>query len=477
MRTAFGLIIASALATSPVDPALTPRPFTTFISGTVAQDIAVTPKGGWTYLVGSTADPAYPTTPDAFDRTCGTDGTCNEFQGRFGISRIADVVLTVFDAGGQIRYSTFLGGAGRDDNPRLALARDGTLWLAFNSTAGVIEHVEPRCAGDVLVARLAYTLQRVEELQCLSGLILSDVALDPDGSIWVLGTTGSQVATVNALQPRFAGQVDMFVAHLAAQQTSPLMSTYIGGDRLDRAMALALTPDGDVAIVGATDSTNFPLVRPVRRPPIAALRFNDAAVLVLDRSGRFLEFSTYWGGGGDDSAQAVAADADGNVYVAGNAGSVDFPVAAGAFDTRCDGPTPHPAGCFDTFVTRFTRAGEVVASTFFGGSALDNAWGIAVRPEGHAVLLGLTQSPDLPLVGGRPFERWQAGVNRAHTFLATFDPQLARLTRSEFVGTEELLPSVPRFVTGGDFAYVTGQVGITTGAPTFGNFLGAVRLP
>jgi hypothetical protein len=50
------------------------------------------------------------------------------------------------------------------------------------------------------------------------------------------------------------------------------------------------------------------------------------------------------------------------------------------------------------------------------------------------------------------------------------------VTRSVFVGSEQFLPSVPRFTIGGGFAYVTGQVTITTG-PAFGNFLGAVPLP
>jgi hypothetical protein len=71
---------------------------------------------------------------------------------------------------------------------------------------------------------------------------------------------------------------------------------------------------------------------------------------------------------------------------------------------------------------------------------------------------------------------YYAQDDRAPTFLAVFDPQLRRVTRSVFVGSEQFLPSVPRFTIGGGFAYVTGQVTITTG-PAFGNFLGAVPLP
>jgi hypothetical protein len=96
---------------SQIAPPLTPQPYTSVISGTYAQDIAVSPKGRWLFMVGSTTDPNYPVTADAYDRTCGSDGQCNPIQGRFGIERVGDVVFTVLDSAGQIRYSTFLGGS------------------------------------------------------------------------------------------------------------------------------------------------------------------------------------------------------------------------------------------------------------------------------------------------------------------------------------------------------------------------------
>lgn len=50
MRATIGFVIASALAIQALDPALTPQTFTSFLGGTAAQDIALTPKGGWTYI-------------------------------------------------------------------------------------------------------------------------------------------------------------------------------------------------------------------------------------------------------------------------------------------------------------------------------------------------------------------------------------------------------------------------------------------
>ena len=453
---------------------ITPHPYARFIPGTLFQDIVATPKGGWLYLVGSTTDANYPVTPDAFDRTCGTDGACNPVQGRFGPVPNADIVFTVIDADGQIRYSTFVGGTGRDDNPRVTVARDGTVWLAGNSTGGSFEHAPSGCTGALLVARFEYTLRRIEQMHCLNVAPLADIELDADGTLWVLASSSVQVPTVNALQPIIQGQIDMFVAQLSPSQASPLMSTFIGGDRLDLAAAMDLTPSGDVAIVGHTYSTNFPLVRPVRTTAPTSVVRGDAAVLVLDRSGRFLEFSTYWGGSLDDAAADVEVDAAGNIYVGGDTASSDLPVTPGAADTNCHVSS---IGCRDAFVTRFTPTGELAASTFLGGSELDIGRDLALRQGGQVVLLGSTQSPDFPLLGTQPFQRWRPAVNFEHSYLAIFDGQLRTMSRSQFVGDEQMLPNVPRFIINGAFAYVGGQVTTFTGAASYGSYVTAIGLP
>ena len=46
-----------------------------------------------------------------------------------------------------------------------------------------------------------------------------------------------------------------------------------------------------------------------------------------------LSYSTYLGGRGDDLVYAIAVDARGAVYAAGETKSADFPTSQGAFDT------------------------------------------------------------------------------------------------------------------------------------------------
>lgn len=458
--------------------AVTPEPFETFTPGTVAQDMALSPKGGWTYIVGSTTDPNYPTTADAFDRTCGTDGMCNRSAGRFEPQPFADVVLTVFDATGEIQYSTFLGGAGQDDNPRLAIAPDGTLWLAGRKSSAGFEH-GPECAGDLWIARFEYTLRRLEQFLCLGGPpVLTDIALDPDGTLWLLRVAGGPASTpmtpttANAYQPNFAGQLDMFVVQISPSSSEPMLATYIGGSGVDMGAKLAFTPVGDVAIIGSTNSTNFPLVRPLKTDLPSAGR-GDAAILVMDRSGRFVEFSTYWGGSSDDAASGVSIDASGHLYVTGPTASADLPTTPGAFDTQCEGGI----ACRDAYVVKINAVGELLASTFLGGSGRDSGSDVAVRPNGSVMVLGMTQSPNFPLVGAQPFQRWTPGINLEHTWLGIFDDRLQHLMHARFVGSDTMLPSVPRFFARNSFAYVAGQVTASTGAPATGTYLGAVPVP
>ena len=151
---------------------------------------------------------------------------------------------------------------------------------------------------------------------------------------------------------------------------------------------------------------NFPLVRSFR----SMVSSRDAAVLVLDRSGTFLEFSTYWGGRNNEGGAGVAVDPSGNVYVTGDTSSSDLPVSTAAFDSRC-GASGTCDGSIDAFVVKIDPTGSPLASTYLGSTGLDLGRSIAVRPNGQVLVLGTTQSADFALIGAQPFQRWRVGAN------------------------------------------------------------------
>jgi hypothetical protein len=457
-------------------PAVTERPYTSSVSGAYAQDIVVSPKGGWLYLVGTTTDPAYPVTPDAYDSTCGTDGRCSPIQGRFGPQNSSDVVFTVLDSAGQVRYSTFLGGSSFEDQPQVAVARDGRVWIAGRSSSRDFGPAD--CVDATWIAEFDFDFRTLRDFHCLPIEAASDIAVDDEEMVWVLASTfRANLPTPGGWQPRHSGFMDMYVMRLAPGETTPALATYIGGSSLDQAVGFAITSTGAIAVAGHTSSQDFPVVRAYKPVSAVSATQGDAVVVVLDRSLRFAQFSTYWGGDRDERAGGIAADRDGNIYVTGQTSSANMPVTTGALDARCgiDGACD---GSMDAFVARFSATGALLASTYYGGRGVDLGLGVLVRPDGRPVVLGSTQSPDFPLVDAVPPRRWSPSINFEHVFLSQFDAALQRVTRAEFVADEQYLPNIGRLAESGGFAHAVGQVFPRTGLPSgvIGTYARSIRL-
>jgi len=104
--------------------------------------------------------------------------------------------------------------------------------------------------------------------------------LDPSGNVYVSGATNSPdfPVTPNAHQSALAGSRDTFLSILSGDGRRLLYGTYFGGTADDGGRYVAVHPDGStVALVGATQSTNYPL----RNAAQTALNGNGAAYLTV----------------------------------------------------------------------------------------------------------------------------------------------------------------------------------------------------
>ncbi len=204
-------------------------------------------------------------------------------------------------------------------------------------------------------------------------------------------------------------------------------SSYLGGSAVDEIRDVAVDADGLVTAVGTTDRF-FGLDFPVVPGSFFTSSFNvDVFVTRIDPSVPSLVFSAVFGSLENDEAHSVALGPAGEAFVAGLAGSSDFPVTPGAFDTTFGGVF------LDAFLLRMNPNGSALLySTFLGGSANELAAFVAVDEHGVATVAGETSSTDFPTTPGAFQETFGGGGGDAFVTRLSSDGGTALF--STFVG-------------------------------------------
>ena len=223
----------------------------------------------------------------------------------------------------------------------------------------------------------------------------SGVAIDAAGSnVVVFGTTTSLnfPASAGAYRTTSAGSNDVYLTKFNRTGSGVVFSTYLGGSGNEYSGGVAMDSSGNIYVAGKTDSANFPTRNAYSS---ANAGFLDAFIAKFGPFGTNLLYASYLGGAGDDSANAIAADNNGNAFIAGHTyslgtGNGPFPTVPNtAYQT-------HNGGGEDAFVAKFNTlasgSSSLVYSTFLGGSTDEKAWAIAVDATGNAYVAGEIQS-------------------------------------------------------------------------------------
>jgi hypothetical protein len=233
----------------------------TGMSGQEGLAITVDAQGN-AYVTGYTRSPDFP--------------AVNAADGSLGGSQ--DAFVTKLDPSGAIVYSTFLGGNGREEGRKLALA--------------------------------------------------------PDGSLWVAGTTNSaDFPTFEAGQTSLRGPEDLFLTRLSPTGTI-VSSTYLGGDGKEELRGFDVDDSGLLYLAGKSESADFPPGGP--REASCSGQF----ISQLSPAVQLLAVTCVPGA----DVQDLAVDPTGAVSLAGStSGGL---LVVNAFQ-------PQPAGGGDAFTTRF----------------------------------------------------------------------------------------------------------------------------
>ena len=183
--------------------------------------------------------------------------------------------------------------------------------------------------------------------------------------------------------------------------------------------------------------------------------YDTSRPLIIDP---VLLYSTYLGGASVDQINGIAVDGDGNVYVAGTTSSADFPIEEPA-QAGLAGPS-------DAFIAKLSSDGSaLVYATYLGGTAADNANGIAVNSSNEVYIAGATNSADFPTT-----DPLQATVGGSYdAFVVKLDAAGSAIVYSTYLGGSGLDQALAIAIDDANNTYITGETR-STNFPTASPF-------
>lgn len=265
------------------------------------------------------------------------------------------------------------------------------------------------------------------------------------GSVYFPVTPGAVQGTFGGGVSYGSNQPIFWSTDIALWKTNPtgtvrLWATYLGGSNNEQPHSLVTDPQGNLYLLGATRSTNFPVTPTAYQPTFGGNI--DIVVSCISSSGTQLLASTYLGGSNEDGLNSrqfplyyfYADDGRGEIilgdtacYIISSTRSTDFPVSSSAY-------RPTFSGGLDAVVCKLSLdLSQLYASTYLGGGAADAGYSLRLGFAGIVYAAGGTNSANFPTTPGAYQSTFQGG--RADGWLAVLSPNLDQLFLGTYWGT------------------------------------------
>jgi gliding motility-associated-like protein len=203
-------------------------------------------------------------------------------------------------------------------------------------------------------------------------------------------------ATTGAYSTTFSGGVDIVISKYNSNASALIYATYIGGGGLEVPQSLLSSASGDLFILGATGSANYPVSAGAY--DVSFNGQNDFVITQLDATGSTLIGSTFVGGSNFDcwgmivESGDLSLNATGDVIVTGTTLSANFPVTSTAFQQTAGGNQDAVVFSLSPGLTTLNF------STFLGGSGDDIGSDNVIDPvTGDILVCGGTTSTNFPV--------------------------------------------------------------------------------
>jgi len=304
-----------------------------------------------------------------------------------------DAFLAAFSSSGAILWATYYGGASNDIGYGVTCDVGGNIYLC-GGTGSANNIATPGSYQDTLGGHANVFLAKFNN----SGIIIwatyfglstggsgaIGCICDNENNVYITGNVGDTgiYATPGSYQSSDGYGDHSFIAKFDSS-CHLKWSTYYGGNYTEYGYGVACDDSLNVYITGVTTSTSGIASAGAYQPvygggdyDVFLAKFNDTGAL---------QWSTYYGGSGDDQSADIACDGLGNIYIAGLTNSPNNITTPSGYQLT-------DAGGLDAFVAKFSGSGGILWGSYYGGGSEDVGTGVAVDGVGNIYLAGYTAS-------------------------------------------------------------------------------------
>jgi len=169
------------------------------------------------------------------------------------------------------------------------------------------------------------------------------------------------------------------------------------------------------------------VLRAANRVGFAVGAYDHARELIIDP---ILNFSTYFGGTGDEHNTSVAVDGSLNIYLAGSTTSPNLPVPTGAVQTTLHGTQ-------NIYLAKIqpplgSQVAKLLDLTYLGGSGTDYPVGIGVDGGENPYVAGTTTSGNFPTTTTTAYQASPASAG-THVFVTKLSNDFTALDYSSYL--------------------------------------------
>lgn len=305
-----------------------------------------------------------------------------------------DAFLVKLSNSGSRLWATYYGGSG-NENTKTSVSCDtsGNVYLSgvTTSTSGIASSVAYQTAAgggnDAFLAK--FNSAGVRQWATYYGGSGSDIPFqhtnDIYGNIYLTGFTASTsgIASSGAYLSTAAGADDGFLVKFNSSGQR-IWGTYFGGSLLDRSFGVVCDDSTHVFMTGITRSTSGIATSGAHLTTHAG-GTQDAYLCMFDSSGA-IQWSTYYGGAGNDVAGAsITRGLLGAVYLCGSSTSTSGIATTNGISSTISGVT-------DAYITKFTHSGLQAWGSYIGGLDVETAYSVATDLYGNLYVAGQTNS-------------------------------------------------------------------------------------